>query len=125
MTNSIQVFQLALPAGNGSANLSSIPCPLGLSDVSQIILQFPAGCAGNVGVQLLMGGGPAYPAMSGQFFNLDDYVFVIPVSGMGNSGQWQLQGFNTDFYQHTITATFFYDWADTTGVTGVASLVSL
>lgn len=112
MTDAIQAFTFSPPVQGNVNNIFFHDCELGWSDVSQIVLVFPPGCAGLIHVRLEVGGQQIYPLKSGTFFALDDFTLVIPVSGAGQSGQWHVAGYNEDIYEHTIQAYFFYDYLD-------------
>lgn len=109
MTDRIGTFQLTIPAQGAPNTIFFVDCELGDSNVTRIILQFPPGCAGNVGVRLEQGGSQVYPYTIGQFFIFDDYTLEIDPTDKGTSGQWHLAGYNTDQYPHTVTVHFFYD----------------
>lgn len=125
MTDVVQAFSLDIPGGGTTSNIFFVDCEIGISNVSQIIIQFPPGCAGNVGIRVEHGGSQVYPLKSGTFFVFDDFTLVIPISGQGNSGQWHVAGYNTDFYDHVINAYFFYDYVDLAAGQSGGSLISL
>lgn len=115
MTDAVQAFTLTIPSGGSPSTVFFVDCELGDSNVTQIILVFPPGCSGNVGVRVESGGAQLYPLVAGTWFMLDDYTLLIPVTNQINSGQWHVAGYNQDFYDHTITAYFFYDYLNLTG----------
>lgn len=115
MTDAIQGFNLTIPGGGSINTIFFTDCELGWSNVTKILLNFPPGCSGLVGVRVESGGAQLYPLKAGTFFVLDDFVLEIPVTNQIQSGQWHVAGYNTDFYQHTITAYFFYDYIRTDG----------
>jgi hypothetical protein len=78
--------------------------------VDRIILQFPPGCCGLVGVVIASGGSNVYPPDTSTGFFMDDYKLEIPVTNQTNSGQWAVAVLNTDVLPHTITAYFFYTY---------------
>lgn len=125
MTDAIQAFPLTLPGSGNPNQIFFVPALLGDSNVTQIILTFPAGCAGNVNVRVESGGAQLYPLKPGTWFNFDDYVLVIPVSNQVTTGQWHVAGYNTDFYAHTVTAYFYYDYLAHGASSPASSLVSL
>lgn len=125
MTDAVQSFTLSIPAGNGSNQEWSVNCPLGWSNVTQITLVFPPGCAGLVGARIGYAGGFVYPASPGQYFVADDYQLVIPVTNQQQAGQWTLNGYNKDTFTHGVSAWFFYDYIIGTVSTSDSALVSL
>lgn len=124
MADVVQAFALTLPAGSGSSNITFEDTPLGISDVAQIDIVFPPGCAGLVGARIEFSANPVYPVGSNGWFVLDDDRVQIPVSSQGNSGQWRLSGYNKDFYPHTVRAYYYYNFVDA-GSPSPSSLVSL
>lgn len=110
MTDAVQAFTLGIPAGNGSTLEWGIQCNLGWSNVTQIIIVFPPGPSGLVGVRIGYAGGFVYPAERGQYFVADDYKLVIPVTNQQQAGQWTLNGYNKDQFFHNIQAWFYFDY---------------
>lgn len=125
MTDAITKASIALPAGNGAQTIFFVPVKLGNSNVNQIMLVFPPGCSGLVGIRLEYAIHPVYPIDGTGWFILDDFVLIIPVTGQGNSGDWRLVGYNTDFNPHTVDAYFSYDWVKTGSQAPTSTLVSL
>lgn len=125
MTDVVSAFRLVIPPNGTVNNIFFVDCELGNSNVSQVILSFPPGCSGLVGVRVEHGGSQVYPLTPGTWFILDDYTLPIPVSGQGNSGQWHVAGYNTDFNQHTVEAYFFYNRVDLSSGNNSTPLVSL
>lgn len=107
MSDSTASFTITIPPN--TANPQTTKCPLGLSDVQDILVSVPAGCAGNVGFQIWAGGSVAYPLEPSQFFVFDDYVYVQEVSNQIESGQWAIVAFNTDTFPHTLRVYFRYN----------------
>lgn len=125
MTDYIKAFPLTLSA-NGSINtIQFVDCELGDSNVTRILLTFPPGCAGLVGIRIEHGGSQVYPLTKNTWFIFDDYTLEVDPTGQGTSGQWHVAGYNTDLYPHTIQSYFFYNLADTTGNAPQPSLISL
>jgi len=125
MTDVVQAFTLTIPGGGTVNNIFFVDCELGISDVSQVILVFPPGCSGNVGVRIEHGGSQVYPLAKGTFFILDDFTLAIPVTRQGNSGQWHVAGYNTDVFPHSIGVYFFYDYVNFMEGESSVPLVSL
>jgi hypothetical protein len=125
MTNAVRAFKLTIPGGGAVGTLTSVPVNLGPSIVSKIIVLFPPGCAGNVGVLVSSGGAQLYPKDAGTYFTFDDYPLEVPVVDQIDSGSWAVSGYNIDFYQHVVTAYFFFDYLTDTGASGSSVLASL
>lgn len=99
-------FTILVPAGTPQSAPIFTATPLGLSDVQEIDCVVPAGCAGNVGFQIVAGLSPAYPNTPGGFFVFDDYIFTQEVSNQLNSGQWGISAYNLDTFPHTLRFYF-------------------
>lgn len=125
MTDVISAFPLTLPPNTPANTLISLNCPLGWSDVEQVMLTFPPGCAGLVGVRVEYATNPVYPITAGTYFTLDDYQLIIPVTNQQQAGQWRISAYNHDTYPHTVTAYFFWNYLTTAEQAAVSSLVSL
>ena len=125
MTDAIQGFPLTIPANGSPNNVFFVDCELGWANVTQILLVFPPGCSGLVGVRVEHGGAQLYPLVPGTWFIFDDFTVVIPVTSQGEAGQWHVAGYNQDAFEHTIQAYFYYDYVDTGQSTPGSSLISL
>jgi hypothetical protein len=125
MTDAVQAFSLGIPAGNGSTLEYFIDCHLGWSEVTQIIIQFPAGPSGNVGVRVEYATNPVYPVGNNQWFVADNYVLTIPVTNQQQGGQWRFTGYNTDQFPHTIDIWFYYNYVTASTSSISSGLVAL
>lgn len=125
MTDVSSGFALTLPAGNGVKTVTEVQCPLGWSDVSQILMVFPPGCASLVGVAVMYAENVVYPVGPNPWFVLDGYQLVIPVTGQQQAGQWSIAGYNLDFNQHTVLAYFSWDYLTIAAQQQAGSLISL
>lgn len=110
MADASQVFTPIFPAQNGGSTPGIFNCALGPSIVRRILLVFPAGCGGLVGVRIEAGAGYAFPNQPNQYMLFDDYTYELSVDNQVDSGQWRLVGFNRDFIDHEILTVFEYDY---------------
>lgn len=125
MTDVITAQPLTLPPNGGPNTLWYEQVNLGWSNVSQILITFPPGCANLVGARIEFAINPVYPIGGNSWFTFDDYTLAIDVTGQGNSGQWRFTGYNSDVYPHNLTAYFFWDYVDLASEGSSSSLVSL
>lgn len=125
MTDAVSAFPFILAPNGSSLSPQIETCDLPESRVSQILLTFPPGCSGLVGVQVRYANNPVYPIGGSSFFVLDDYTIVIPVSNQRTGGQWSLAGYNTDVYQHAVRAYFYFDYVDVAAAAPPSGLISL
>lgn len=110
MVNHVTTFKITTPAGTQIATPHVVHVRLGLSDVSSILCVVPPGPAGLVGFNLSIGGTQVYPVAIGQWFIFDDYNYVQDVRGQPKTGQWDIQSYNLDTYDHVIY--FYFNWDD-------------
>ena len=120
MTDAIQSFPLTIPPNGTVDNIFFVDCELGDSNVTKILLVFPPGCANLVGARIERGGTQVYPLIAGTWFTLE-----VDPTGMGNSGQWHVAGYNTDIYPHTLQAYFYYDYLDQRALQSASQPISL
>lgn len=121
MADAMQSFIPNFVAGNGVAILATLQCPLGPSTVRRILITWPAGCGGQLFLQIQAGNGFAFPSQPGQYLAFDDYTYVFDVSNQINSGQWSVVGYNLDYIDHDPIIVFEYDYLRGT-VTSASSI---
>lgn len=110
MADALFKIGFVVPAGNGVQTIGTLNFNIGPSVIRRIILDFPAGCMGNVGIAVTAGKSPAFPNNPNAFIVFDGYQFDTEVSNQIDSGQWGLMGYNTDFVDHQVRSYFFYDY---------------
>lgn len=125
MTDTVLANGMLLPAGNGSQAVFFNHIDLGWSDVQEIMIVFPPGCAGLVGVQIQYAVNPVYPNDAGGYYVLDNYTLTIPVSRQQQGGQWRIAGYNQDTYPHTIRSYWSYNYLNAPQRASSSPLVSL
>jgi|ERR1700749_836891 len=116
MADALKVFQPILPAGNGATNVLNFDTLLGASIVRRILITWPAGCGGLVGVRIEAGQGFAFPSDGVNFLSFDDYTYAFDVDNQIDSGQWRMVTYNRDFVVHLVQVVYEYDY-----LRGVAS----
>lgn len=110
MADTSQQFTIVAAPGFGASNGFVYDFPLGPTIVEKIIVNFPPGCAGQVFVQVLVGGSARYPSQTNSRFWYDDYVHEINVTNSPDTGDWSVLVDNTGFVQHLIQVEFYYNW---------------
>src|SRR5271155_3518316 len=125
MADTVFGQDLNLPAGNGSKGIYFDPVNLGWSDVQEIMIVFPPGCAGLVGIQIQYAVNSVYPNAGNAFYVLDNYTLVIPVSGQQLGGQWRIAGYNQDTFPHTIRSYWAYNFLTPAQSAASSPLISL
>lgn len=106
MAQEVRAFAVTIPAGTakGAGFGSSLAMPP--RSVQQIEVRVPPGPRGEVGFQIGTGGNQVLPLNAGQFIVTDDEVITWDLEEQLDSGAWQLLGYNTGTYDHTIGVRF-------------------
>lgn len=106
MAVEVRSFAVTLPAGTAQAAPATTALTMPPRTVESVELVIPDGCAGLVGFRLTMAGTPVIPTNLGAWLVSNGEVIRWPLEGYPDSGAWQLQGYNTDLFDHTIYARF-------------------
>lgn len=69
----------------------------------------PPGPGGLMGWQLSSDGVPVIPVVAGTWIVADDEHDDWPLDGYPDAGNWQVTGYNTGAYPHTVYLTFLLD----------------
>jgi len=109
MAYQVKSFAFTIPAGTTKALPVTMDTPLGLFVVTSVEVDVPAGPNGNVGFRFTSGGTQMLPANLGAWFVMSGVEKSWPLSGQIESGAWQVQGYNTGIYDHTIQIRFLLD----------------
>lgn len=111
-------FAPTIPAGTPIAN----PVTRALLTVDllvrQIDIQVPPGPRGTVGIQLTTAGLQVWPVVTGTWFVTDNRTFTFIPPEDTPVSQWNLTGYNTGQYPHTIQIVFYADPLPSAGVGG-------
>jgi hypothetical protein len=109
VTDREELFEVTIAAGT----LQSAPTTAAMSFVDGIVtgVEFvvPPGPSGRVGFALFYGGVRQLPRTDGAFYVTDDEVIRRSLTGFPSGSRWQLVGFNTDIFPHTIEVRFLID----------------
>jgi hypothetical protein len=85
----------------------TVSLPVGTFVVNKIRWRVPPGPRGNLGWNLSMGGVQVLPDVAGEYVIADDEYDDWEIDGLPDSGAWQLTGYNTGSYNHTVYLYFF------------------
>lgn len=125
MTDFIKKLGFTVPANTPVASPVNFTQQFGDCIVEHIIIDFPPGLMGNVGIQVLYNQTPMYPSDAGQFAVFDSYTWGIPVTNQPTTGRWGLKGFNTDSLDHVVRAYFYCNYLRGNPVQSSSSMISL
>lgn len=102
-------FDATIPAGTAKAAPVTIQLAMPSRVVRRVRVRFPPGPSGLVGVQLGSSGVQVIPWNAGSFLIGDDEAFTFEPDGFITTGAWQLIGYNTGAWPHTLPIDFELD----------------
>lgn len=102
----IREFAVTIPAGTAQANPQLTDLAMPPMTVLEIDIRVPPGPRGQMGFALWASGSTVIPEQQGQFVVADDDYITWPLVDQISSGAWQLAGYNTGDYDHTVYVTF-------------------
>jgi hypothetical protein len=106
MATSIIALQATITAGTAKASPMTVGLAIGSNYVDTIHWRVPPGPRGNLGWFLSMGGVAVLPQIPGEYVIADDESDDWAIAGLPDSGAWQLTGYNTGTYNHTVYLYF-------------------
>jgi hypothetical protein len=106
MPTSVQVFSATITAGTAQAAPMVVALNVIAGQIGLIRWRVPPGPRGHLGWQLTMGGVAVIPENLGAFIVADDEYDTIQVAGLPDSGAWQVTGYNTGTFNHTVYLDF-------------------
>lgn len=109
MAAEVRSYAVQIPAGTTQAApfVQSVAFPTRI--VTQVNWRVPRGPSGLMGWRLTMGGVQVIPLPDGAWLVADDAHGEWPMSGQPVTGQWELTGYNTGVYAHTVYVDFLLD----------------
>jgi hypothetical protein len=105
----IREFAVTIPAGiaKSAPLVTSIVFPERL--VTRVSYRVPPGPSGLMGWALTSSGTPVIPIQPGTYMVTDNQADTWDLEGYLDSGNWQVTGYNTGIYPHTVYLTFLLD----------------
>jgi hypothetical protein len=100
-------LQATVPAGTVIPNPAVIDLAVGTFQINKIRWRVPPGPRGNLSWWLSMGGVQVLPQSSGNVIVADDEWDDWEIDDLPDSGAWQLSGYNTGTYDHTVYLGFY------------------
>lgn len=102
-------FQPTIPAGTPLVSPVTLAMQFPIYQVDRIEIKVPHGPNGNMGFYIALSGTQVIPYVPGNWLILDDDNLSWDFSDLPNSGAWELVGYNTGFYPHTVYVRFFVE----------------
>ncbi len=109
MARETREYPFTIPAGTPIANPTSMAIDFPVRVVREIDIRVPPGPRGEVGFSIGSAGTPVIPLQAGAWIVTDDEVIKWPLDGYWDSGSWEVFGYNTGTYDHTLYFTFRLD----------------
>jgi hypothetical protein len=81
-------------------------------EVRELEIIVPPGPNGAMGFQVAQAGAQVFPTEPGAFLVTSNESIRWPIEGANNSGAWQVIGYNTGAFDHTIEVRFLVDLPD-------------
>lgn len=106
MATSVTALTATVPAGTPKAAPVTVALSLGPFFTDMIRWRVPPGPRGNLGWYLAMGGVQVLPQNAGGWIVADDEYDEWAIENLPDSGAWQLVGYNTGTYDHTVYLDF-------------------
>jgi hypothetical protein len=107
MATSVTALSATVPANTAKANPATVTLTVNPANVNKIRWRVPPGPRGNLGWHLSMGGVQVLPQVAGEYVVADDEYDDWEIENLPDSGAWQLTGYNTGIYDHTVYLYFF------------------
>lgn len=106
MADEVHGFSCVIPANTPKTAPVTIAMPLGHYEVIQLDAQVLSGPAGLMGFYLALSGQQWLPWEVGTWFVWDNQKASWPLTNQPTAQGWQLVGYNTGQYPHTVQVQF-------------------
>lgn len=100
-------FTVTIPAGTDPTAPITEDVSFPQASVVGIRWRVPPGPSGFMSFQITSDGAPVIPVQLGTYITADNEWETIEVSNYQDSGAWQVTGYNTDGYDHSVYVTFY------------------
>lgn len=102
----VRSFQVSIPAGTAITSPQVTPITFPARDVAWVHWKVPPGPSGKMGWRLSMSGGVAVIPTGGGWVIADGEDATWQVTNQPDSGFWEVTGYNTGIYPHTVYLDF-------------------
>jgi hypothetical protein len=109
VADEVRHFTATFPAGTPSTAPAVVNIGFSIRTVRTIDWRVPPGPAGTVGWRLTMGGVQVVPIRSDPWVIDDGNSGTFTLDGYPDSGAWQVTGYNTGIYAHSVYFVFHLD----------------
>lgn len=112
MAREIRSFQAVIPAGTAQTSPIRISVAMPVRKVDTLEIVVPPGPSGMMGFAITMGGVNIIPVQPGTYMVTDDERIVWDLTNLPTSGAWQVSGYNTGNFDHTVYLRWLVDIVD-------------
>lgn len=109
MPDQVYAFAVTIPAGTPVATPQVTDVAIPVRIVRRIVVRIPPGPLGFMGFQIAATGAQIIPEVANTFIVANDEVIAWDVANMIQSGAFQVIGYNTGIYDHTVYVRFEVD----------------
>ena len=108
MPAATQIFSFAvlIPAGTDITAPITVDCSFNPASVISVRWRVPPGPSGFMGWQLTSDGAPVIPGQLNTYIVADDESAQWDIRGYQDSGSWQVTGYNSDSFDHSVYLDF-------------------
>lgn len=106
MAQEIREFAVLIPHGTAKSSPLVTDISFPQREVIAISWRVPPGPSGLMGWALTSAGTPVIPIQPNTYIVTDNQADTWDLEGYLDSGNWQLTGYNTGLYDHTVYLTF-------------------
>lgn len=106
MAREVRAYAATIPAGTPASAPIVVDMSFPTRIVEELEILIPPGPNGLVGFRVANAGVPVIPYNVGGWIIANNETLHIPLEGQITSGSWQLVGYNTGVYDHTIYPRF-------------------
>ena len=99
-------FDVTIPAGTPVAAPVTVDTSFPPRRVWAIHWRVPPGAAGLMGFRITSGGAQVFPVKPGTWLIRSGDAETLPVAGAHDSGKWDVTGYNTGVFPHTIHVVY-------------------
>lgn len=124
MAVEVRAFQCLIPNSTPQSAPVTIDLAMPPRIVRTIQIIVPRGPSGLMGFAIGAAGQNVIPYNNGAWIVSDDEKLSWDVDEQINSGAWQLQGYNTGQYDHTVYVRFLLDLVQQQQTAPILTLVS-
>jgi hypothetical protein len=106
VSTQVRGFEITIPAGTAKDAPVTRDMSFPPMTVADITVTVPPGPNGNLGIQIASAGSQVIPWNDGEWLVPNDVVMTWTPDGYADSGSWQLVGYNTGAFDHTVWVRF-------------------